>query len=188
MLKNRDLDYVKGQVYPHIMSEYHMQCEMKLHKILRTMYDFYGSTSYFTGLNISWEQTRFDFTGEPLKKEYDEFEDLERRLEFSFYDRLYHKIEKQQLNYVYKINLTYEVVFRWLRRPSSYTDYYSVHFMDMLSQEGINFTPGDIKWLSDESNGQMFDERFEIDFSKEVPEEIANEIMAEWKQINKEEE
>ena len=29
---------------------------------------------------------------------------------------------------------------------------------------------------------------FEIDFSKEVPEEIANEIMAEWKQINKEEE
>ena len=92
--------------------------------------------------------------------------------------------DDEKVKFEHKLNLTYNVDFTWLRRPNSYTNYYSLRFMDMLSQEDIPFTHEDINWISDESNGQMFGQRFIIDFSKSVSQEYAQELCKEFERLN----
>lgn len=186
-----DFGWVDGEHYPLEMVEYMEICERKLREIFRILNEQFNNKAVCNDLQFKWERTRFDLTSTPIESDYlmDIQRDLERHAEIQQYGRLIYfkemqRKDEERVKFEHKFNLTYNVDFTWLRRPNSYTNYYSLRFMDMLSQEDIPFTHGDINWISDESNGQMFGERFIIDFSKVVSDDTAKMLMDEWRRIN----
>lgn len=181
--------WVDGEQYPLEMVEYMEKCEMKLRKIIHILTEQFG-TGICADLKMSMDRTRFDLTSKPVEKDYSiEFENnFLRHMEFERFGHLIYSNEveryEREHGFTHKINLTYEVQLHWLRRPHAYTNYYSTRFMDMLKEEDIKFTCDEIKWLSDESNGQMFGEKFLIDFSTEISEEHAKMLSEEFNRIN----
>lgn len=186
-----DFGWVDGEHYPLEMVEYMENCERKLREIFRILNEQFNNKAVCNDLQFKWKRTRFDLTSTPIESDYlrDIQRDFERHAEIQQYGRLLYFKEMQRkdeesVKFEHKLNLIYNADFTWLRRPNSYTNYYSLRFMDMLSQEDIPFTQGDINWISDESNGQMFGERFIIDFSKVVSDDTAKMLMDEWRRIN----
>lgn len=153
-----EFGWVDDVHYPLEITEYLENCEIKLRKIIHSLSEQFDSISH--DLRMFMNRTRFDLTCNSIE------------------------MQKSKLNYQCKINLTYDVEFHWLTRPNHYTNYYSIEFMHKLTEEGINFVQDDIKWLSDESNGQMFGQLFQIDFSKEISEQYAQELCNEFKKLN----
>ena len=160
--------------YPVEMLEYANECESTLGVILNDLQEQYG-TSINDDLRIEWNKTRFDLTSSPVDFMNEDIDRFERIMELRHYGHI-NPIEMNK-RCECKINLVYTVELYWLRRPNHYTDYYSVKFMDKLAEKGIPFTCGDAKWLSDESNGQMFKQVFEIDFSKEISEDYVHKLQ-----------
>lgn len=186
-----EFGWVDGVHYPLEMSEYLENCERKLREIFRILNEEFNNKAVCNDLQFKWERTHFDLTSTPIETDYLTTiqYDIERHTEIQQHGRLLYFREMQRkddekVKFQHKLNLTYNVELHWLRRPNHYTDYYSLRFMDMLSQEDIPFTHGDIKWVSDVSNGQMFGERFEVDFSKEISEEYVQELCKEYKRLN----
>lgn len=178
--------YIDSVKYPDKMLEYCMNCEIKLRNIIHTLYEQYNNKAICNDLKMTMDRTRFDLTCTPVPNENTAFDEWERKNEIRMFGHVisFKEYERTRQIYECKINLTYEVNLHWLRRPNQYTDYYSLRFMDMLTEENIPFTCGNIKWISDESNGQMFGERFEIDFSQQISEEFAQELSDEFKRLN----
>ena len=176
---------MEGVHYPLEMTEYLEQCECKLRNILKDLHEQFG-TGICNDLKMTMDRTRFDLTCTPVPNENTTFSEWERENEIRMFGHVisFKEYERTRQIYECKINLTYEVDLHWLRRPNQYTDYYSLRFMNMLTEEDISFTREDIKWISDESNGQMFGERFEIDFSQQISEEFAQELSDEFKRFN----
>jgi len=173
---------VDGILYPSEMTEYLHDCEHKLRTILNELQEQFG-TGICKDLQIEWNRTRFDLTCRPIPNQDAPLYEFERNMEIRLHGYSLSFSEPPQ-HYECKVNLTYNVELHWLRIPSNRTNYYSIRFAEKLKQEDISFECFDIKWISDESNGQMFAEEFKIDFSKGISEAYAKELCEEFDRLN----